>query len=546
MNTFDRLNERSGGRLLVALVLVLLAGLPISVWLDLRNLSAANLRRQATDLNIAITDIRDFYASDVVGHVLSGHSPTVVTPNFETVPGAIPIPATFSLELGRVIGANQSNIAYQFVSDYPFRHRAPHDLDAFERDALATFRSEPATARRQIVDVSWHGFDNRVRLVAPIIMGQTCVACHNTHPDSPKRDWKVGDVRGIQEISIVEPVAANIFSFRFLLSYFGLAGSLAFGFIALQRRQARIIRSVNAELGQTNDFLASISAKISRYLSPQIYKSIFSGEKDVTIHTERKKLTIFFSDIKDFTATTERLAPEELTSLLNEYFTEMSTIAFAHGGTVDKFVGDSVIVFFGDPQTRGVAQDARACLRMAVAMQERLTELNVIWHSRGVPAPFRVRIGIHTGYCNVGNFGSDQRMDYTIIGAAMNLAARLQTIADPGTIVVSQETFALVRDIVAGRPLPALTIRGFRDEIVPYVIDELLEAHGQSKHVFAEHASGLDLYLDVDRVDAGETDRLRGVLSDALGALERRTPPARSPSNRSTRYESGAETAETL
>jgi class 3 adenylate cyclase len=533
MNSFDALNERSGGRLLVILVLVLLGGLPLAVWLDLRHLSAANLARQANDLNIAITDIRDFYASDVVGHVLAAQQThTVVTPDFETIPGAIPIPATFSLELGRVIGANQANIQYRFVSDYPFRHRALHQLDAFERGALTSFRAQPG--QRQLLDVGWQGLDNRVRLVAPIIMGQTCVACHNTHPDSPKRDWKVGDVRGIQEISIAEPVATNIFSFRYLLTYFALAGALAFGFIALQRRQANTIRHVNEQLAQTNDFLASISTKISRYLSPQIYKSIFSGEKDVTIHTERKKLTIFFSDIKDFTATTERLQPEELTSLLNEYFTEMSTLAFAYGGTVDKFVGDSVIVFFGDPQTRGVSEDARACIRMAVAMQARLVELNVMWHSRGVLVPFRVRMGIHTGFCDVGNFGSDQRMDYTIIGAAMNLSARLQSIAEPGSIVVSQETFALVRDIVAGRPLAALTVRGFRDEIVPYVIDELLDTPGQARHVFAEHASGLDLYIDVDRIDDRDSERLRAVLTDALEALEqRRIPALDNPSARS-------------
>ena len=109
---------------------------------------------------------------------------------------------------------------------------------------------------------------------------------------------------------------------------------------------------MNRELETANDFLATLSMKISRYLSPQIYKSIFSGQKDVTIHTERKKLTIFFSDIKDFTATTERLQPEQVTSLLNEYFTEMSNIALKHGGTLDKFVGDAILIFFGDPESK--------------------------------------------------------------------------------------------------------------------------------------------------------------------------------------------------
>lgn len=525
MKTLDALGDRSGSRLLLLLVIVLLAGLPLAVWLDLRHVSSANLARQASDLNIAITDIRDFYASDVVGHVLaaSAQTHTVVTPDFESVPGAIPIPATFSLELGRVIGSNQGNIQYRFVSDFPFRHRAKHHLDAFERAALVTFRRQPE--RRQIVDVSWSGFDNRVRFVAPIIMGQTCIACHNTHPDSPKRDWKIGDVRGIQELSITEPLAPNIFSFRYLLTYFAFAGTLGFGFIALQRRQARTIRNVNERLAATNDFLATISSKISHYLSPQIYKSIFSGEKDVRIHTERKRLTIFCSDIKDFTGTTERLAPEELTALLNEYFTEMSTLAFAFGGTVDKFVGDSIIVFFGDPETRGAAEDARACVKMAVAMQARLVELNTIWSSRGVTRPFQVRMGINTGFCNVGNFGSDQRMDYTIIGSAMNLSARLQSIAEPGTILVSAETFALVRDIVAARPLSALALRGLSGVFEPFVVDRLLDPGAVEKHVFTEHGDGVDLYLDLDRVDDDENERLRSVLAAALKALEGRATP---------------------
>src|SRR5262249_46027476 len=154
------------------------------------------------------------------------------------------------------------------------------------------------------------------------------------------------------------------------------------------------------------DFLAAISMKIAKYLSPQIYKSIFSGQKEVAIATERKKLTIFFSDIKDFTATTERLQPEELTALLNEYLTEMSAIALKHGGTLDKFIGDAMLVFFGDPETKGFEEDAKACMRMALDMQRRLLQLNAEWRRRGIENPFRVRMGINTGFCNVGNFGS--------------------------------------------------------------------------------------------------------------------------------------------
>ena len=182
---------------------------------------------------------------------------------------------------------------------------------------------------------------------------------------------------------------------------------------------------MNGELETANEFLATLSMKISRYLSPQVYKSTFSGQKDVTIYTERKKLTIFFSDIRGFTATTERLQPEQITRLLNEYFTEMSKIALKHGGTIDKFIGDAILIFFGDPESNGEAEDAKACLRMAAEMQQRLAELNTKWRNEGVEYPFRVRIGINTGFCNVGNFGSADRMDYTIIGAGKLISPRV-------------------------------------------------------------------------------------------------------------------------
>jgi len=300
--------------------------------------------------------------------------------------------------------------------------------------------------------------------------------------------------------------------------------AFAFAFIVLQRRQALVISGMNRELGTANEFLASLSMKISRYLSPQIYKSIFSGQTDVTIHTERKKLTIFFSDIKDFTATTERLQPEQITRLLNEYFTEMSLIAFKHGGTVDKFVGDAMLIFFGDPESRGESEDAMACLRMALEMQRRIASLNVKWRNEGVEHPFRVRMGVNTGFCNVGNFGSADRMDYTIIGAEANLAARLQEIAEAGHVVISYETYALVRGILAAHPLPPITMKGISREIVPYVVEAMLNEAGARMEVFSEHSSGLDFYLDPTMLDAPSAEHIRGVLRQALDTLERLEP----------------------
>ena len=512
---------RSRSWVLVLLVAALLGGLPIAVWLDLQDIAESALQTQAGNLNSIISSVRSYYGTNVVGRVLASPGSTQVVHNYVDVPGAIPIPATLSLELGGVISAQQSNIAYRFISDFPFKGRAAHAMDGFERNSLTSLRQNP---NQQITEVSASLFNDRVRLIAPIVMGAACVSCHNTHPDSPKWDWKVGDVRGIQEVTISQPIAANIFSFKYLLIYFVFTAAVGLAFILLQRRQAGVIAGINKELEAANEFLASVSMKISRYLAPQIYKSIFSGERDVTIHTERKKLTIFFSDIKDFTATTERLQPEEITSLLNEYFTEMSAIALKHGGTVDKFIGDAILIFFGDPETKGPSEDAKACLRMAVDMQRRLSELNAKWRAAGIEQPFRVRMGINTGFCNVGNFGSTDRMDYTIIGAEANLAARLQAIAEPGHIVVSYETYALVREMVATSTLPPISMKGISREVVPYAIEGLLDDSGRQERIFSEHLVGLDLDFDPSLVETSDAERARAVLRDALAALEARKP----------------------
>jgi len=499
------------------MIAAMLVGLPLAVWLDLRNLVASNLLRQANDVNSVISSMRSYYSTNVVGRILAApEGATRVSAHFETIPGAIPIPSTLSLELGRVIGVQQKNIRYRFVSDYPFKGRAPHALDDFETGALANLRADP-TLEPSEVSGGW--LSDNVRVAVPVVMGAACVACHNSDPDSPKRDWKVGDVRGIQEVSISQPIAANFFSFKYLLIYFAATAAMGLAFIRQQSLQANEIRGVNAELERANDFLASLSIKISRYLSPQIYKSIFSGQKDVTIHTERKLLTIFFSDIIDFTATTERLAPELITKLLNEYLTEMSAIAQAHGGTIDQFIGDAILIFFGDPETKGEREDARACLEMAFAMQRRLAELDAKWRSEGIEQPFRVRIGVNTGYCNVGNFGSNDRMHYTIIGAEANLAARLQSIAEAGQVVISYETYSLVRDRVAATALAPIRMKGVGREVTPYAVEGLLDARGKKIEIFAAHMPGVDLYIDPQMIAGESADSVRAVLQRALDAL---------------------------
>ena len=191
-----------------------------------------------------------------------------------------------------------------------------------------------------------------------------------------------------------------------------------------------------------------ILQKLSKYFSPQVYNSIFSGELDVTINTKRKELTVFFSDIKGFTTMAEKLEPEILTNLITDYLTKMTEIAIESGGTVDKYIGDAIMIFFGDPESRGIRNDALACVTMAFKMKKALNGLRKHWKKLGLAEPLDVRMGIHTDMCTVGNFGSVDRLDYTVIGNGVNLASGLESMADSNEILISENTFNLVKETV--------------------------------------------------------------------------------------------------
>jgi len=242
--------------------------------------------------------------------------------------------------------------------------------------------------------------------------------------------------------------------------------------VTLQARNEELLvenEKAFKELSFKTERLEKISNQLAKYLSPQIYKNIFETDTDKVETYTRKKLTVFFSDIKEFTSLSDTLDPDLLAEIINEYLSEMTEIALHFGGTIDKFIGDAILIFFGDPETEGTALDAEKCVNMAIAMRKRVGELDEVWKKeKGITQGLQVRTGISTGYCTVGNFGSVQRVDYTVLGSPVNLAARLEAACGPQEILVSPETKSLVAKVFKFEEKKPIKLKGFSETVKPY------------------------------------------------------------------------------
>lgn len=282
------------------------------------------------------------------------------------------------------------------------------------------------------------------------------------------------------------------------------------------RRLEHAQQLISAEQAKTE----KLANNLSKYLSPQVWQSIFSGDQQVALETRRKKLTVFFSDIHGFTELAEEMEAEALTDLLNSYLTEMSRIALHYGGTIDKFIGDSVMVFFGDPVSRGAKQDAEAAVSMAIAMRKHMKVLRQQWRSQGITRPLEIRMGLSTGYCTVGNFGADVRMDYTIIGREVNLASRLEGAADAGEILISHETWSLTKDLVMCRDKGQMPVKGFSRPVQLYQVVGLRRELGAAP-TFVEHElPGFSMYLDTNGIRNYDRDDIVKALEVAARKLK--------------------------
>ena len=215
-----------------------------------------------------------------------------------------------------------------------------------------------------------------------------------------------------------------------------------------------------------------IKGMFSKYVNAEVVDQLLSNPEGLGLGGKALELTIFFSDIRGFTSISERMTAPELVTFLNEYLTAMTDIVFKYGGTLDKYIGDAVMAFWGAPFP--LEDHAERGVRAGVEMQHKLAEMREMWAARGQKETIKIGCGLNTGVCVAGNIGSEKRMDYTVIGDTVNLAARLESITKQYGVglIVSENTLAHVKDLCFWRALDKIIVKGKTE---PVAIFQVLE-----------------------------------------------------------------------
>lgn len=241
----------------------------------------------------------------------------------------------------------------------------------------------------------------------------------------------------------------------------------------LNRRLEARVEEQMAELVRTGE--------LKRFMPQQIAEGLMAGQLSADDGFERRKITLLFADMVGFTDLSDKLEPEDLAEVLNEYLREMTAVAVSQGGTLDNYIGDGLMVLFGAPKQVDESVQAWSALRTAFGMQERVEELSTAMRARGIPADLTVRVGVNTGHCTVGVLGSDIMRAYKAVGFAVNVAARLQSEAEPGTVLVGFRTYALVKDRVVAEQRVPLMLKGAARPVEAWEIRRLVETGDEDR-----------------------------------------------------------------
>lgn len=459
----------------LVLALLLCAGIAAALWNMSRlsiNLVESQAIQNATLYAQAIEEARTLYSSDAVDRLQVIHSQgIVVTDNFN-LQQAVPVPATFMIELGQRISKKNPGMSVRLFSDYPFpvRQKEGGPRDAFEREALRQLRQNPE--QPFIRFETWKGRPC-LRYAQADIMKPSCVSCHNTHPDSPKKDWKVGDVRGILEVtspldSFITQTQTGLRGSFVMLAGISILGILGIALVIGKLRQTskdleqRVIDRT-AQLQDTNVELTKAQEKSERLLLNILPPSIAEKLKERTSHIADgfAEATILFADIVGFTEISQQLSPTQLVSLLNEIFTAFDGLTERHKLEKIKTIGDAYMVAGGIPKFR--SDHAEAIAEMALDMRKEIAKFNLKYS-----VALNVRIGINTGPVVAGVIGT-KKFIYDLWGDAVNTASRMESHGLAGCIQVTQSTYERLQDNYLFQERGRIPIKG-KGEMITYLL----------------------------------------------------------------------------
>lgn len=226
----------------------------------------------------------------------------------------------------------------------------------------------------------------------------------------------------------------------------------------------------NARLYENIEEETKKRSNLQRYLSPTVVDDILNKKENVVLGGEKIECSVLFTDICGFTSMSEKLQPEVIVKMLNEYFTEMTKIIFANQGTIDKFIGDAIMAIFGAPVFTPLS--AQNAVKAGIDMLTKLRELQKKWEAQKSPS-FKIRVGINTGIVIAGNLGSMERMDYTVIGDNVNLASRLESNAEPMTVLISNSTHAKIKNIVTAKEMEPLKVKGKEKPVKTFKVSDI-------------------------------------------------------------------------
>ena len=471
-------------RTILILTLLLCAGVAASLWNTSHlstNLVKSQALQNATLYARAINTARTLYTEAAVDRIKAAHGVEGISiiGNYTTKEGAIPVPATYLIELGKRLTttkdfrANKDGMIVRLFSDFPFPYRQKEGgpRDDFEREALQMLRQNPAQPFFRFE--KFQGRDS-LRYAQADILKPSCIGCHNvTLPDSPKKDWKVGDVRGVLEITTsLDSFTAQTneglrgtFVMLAILSMLGLSGlTLVIGRLRQTSKELeQRVKQRTAQLQETNEQLLQEQEKSERLLlnilPEPIAEQLKEGHRNIA--DGFAEVTILFADIVGFTTLSAQIPPKQLVSLLNDIFSGFDCLSDRHSLEKIKTIGDAYMVVGGIPKPRN--DHAEAIAEMALDMQQEVARFN-IKHK----AELSIRIGINTGPVVAGVIGT-KKFIYDLWGDAVNTASRMESHSLAGCIQVSESTYQHLRDKYQFRERGTIQVKG-KGEMTTYFL----------------------------------------------------------------------------